>query len=425
MLRPGGTQHGPRRQLFHSLKSWALWQESPGAYRYVVALCVAWTAALGAGLATTSWQPRHLLTFALIVACGSVVLEATRRQGEPAGILSKDMLSAWYLPVAFTLPPVYSLLMPIPFMVIFQLRIRQIGVYRRVFSVAALGLANGAAAWGFHVVSASWTPDLAPGIAALAWAGTALAFAVLATVANSFLVAVVVCLSSPEQTLRGQLLDADNILIDWGEVCIGVILALVAMLNPLLMLVALTPVILLQRGGVHGQLSAAARLDTKTALLNAPTWEREANSEIARAVRTHSPLCVLLLDLDHFKQVNDFFGHLTGDAVIRAVADVLRAQTRDYDRCARFGGDEFAVLLPQADAEEAHRTADRIRKHIEALAVPADDRFVAVSASAGVAQLTASGQDVTDLLAAADVELYRAKRERPPAPTTAWELEKH
>jgi diguanylate cyclase (GGDEF)-like protein len=175
---------------------------------------------------------------------------------------------------------------------------------------------------------------------------------------------------------------------------------------------------------LHGQLEAAARLDTKTTLLNAPTWEREANTEIARAVRTRSPLSVLLLDLDHFKQVNDFFGHLVGDAVIRAVADVLRAQTRDYDQSARFGGDEFAILLPQSDAAEAHRTAERIRKHIEALAVPADERFVAVSASAGVAELTSPEQDVTDLLAAADVELYRAKRARPPAPTSAWELEK-
>jgi diguanylate cyclase (GGDEF)-like protein len=107
------------------------------------------------------------------------------------------------------------------------------------------------------------------------------------------------------------------------------------------------------------------------------------------------------------------------------VAGVLREQTREYDQYARFGGDEFAVLLPQSDAAEAHRTADRIRRHIEALAVPAGERFVAVSASAGVAELTAPDQDATDLLAAADAELYRAKRARPPAPTTAWQLEKH
>jgi diguanylate cyclase (GGDEF)-like protein len=134
---------------------------------------------------------------------------------------------------------------------------------------------------------------------------------------------------------------------------------------------------------------------------------------------------VLLLDLDHFKQVNDFFGHVVGDEVLRGVAGVLRAQTREYDLSARFGGDEFAVLLPHSDGVEAHRTAERIRKHVAALVVPTGETYVAASVSYGVAELMSEDQDVTDLLAAADVELYKAKRARPPAPTTAWELEKH
>ena len=153
----------------------------------------------------------------------------------------------------------------------------------------------------------------------------------MAIFVSNVLVAIAVKASSPEQTLRGQLFDSESLVIDWGEVCIGVILALLCSLNPLLALVALTPVVLLQRGLLHDQLSAAARLDSKTALLNAPSWEREANSEITRAVRTRTALSVLLLDLDHFKQVNDFFGHMAGDDVIRAVAGVLRAQTREYD----------------------------------------------------------------------------------------------
>jgi diguanylate cyclase (GGDEF)-like protein len=402
-----------------------LWQQPRGVVGYVLGLSSVWAVALAVGLTTTHARAGDLLGFALLIACGSVAIEVTRRQGEPAGVSAKDLLSAWYLPIAYTLPPVYSLLAPIPFFVVTHFRIRRGPVYRRVFSVASIGLSNWLAASAFHRFSASWSVDLAPGVDALVWTAAALVFAVMSALVSATLVAIAVKASSPEETLRGNVLNGVDLTIDWGEVCIGVILALVCMLNPLLALVALTPVVLLQRALMHDQLSKAARLDGKTALLNAPTWEREANSEIARAIRTHQPLCVLLLDLDHFKQVNDFFGHLTGDAVIRAVADVLRAQTRDYDQSARFGGDEFAVLLPQADAEEAHRTADRIRKHIEALAVPADDRFVAVSASAGVAELTSEGQDVTDLLAAADIELYRAKRARPPAPTTAWELEKH
>jgi diguanylate cyclase (GGDEF)-like protein len=425
MLRPGGTQHQRETRSLRHITSWALWKEPGAVGCYVVGLTTLWTGALAAGLLTTDASATDLLTFALLVACGSVALEATKRQGEPAGVAAKDLLSAWYLPIAYTLPPVYSLLAPIPFLVVTHLRVQQTGLFKRVFSVASIGLSNWLAAAAFHGFSASWSVDLAPGVDALVWTAAALVFAVTSALVSATLVAIAVKASSPEATLRGQIFNRDSLTIDWGEVCIGVILALVCMLNPLLALVALTPVVLLQRTLLHDQLEAAARHDAKTELLNGPAWEREVDAEIARAVRTRSPLSVLLIDLDHLKQVNDFFGHLVGDAVIRGVADVLRAQTRDYDQCARFGGDEFAVLLPQSDAAEAHRTADRIRKHIEALAVPAGERFVAVSASAGVAELTAAGQDVTDLLAAADVELYRAKRQRRPAPTAAWDLEKH
>jgi len=423
MLRPGG---GRRRGdgIASRLRSWDLWHERALVACYVIGLFTLWAVVLGVALVTTSVQRDHLLTFALLLGCGAVALEATRRQGEPAGILAKDLLSAWYLPIACILPPVYSLLAPIVFMTLTQFRVRRAPVYRRTFSVASIGLTNGLTAVGFQAVAATWSPELAPGLAVLPWTASALAFAVLAIFVSNALVAIAVKASSPEQTLRAQLFDSESLVIDWGEVCIGVILALLCSLNPVLALVALTPVVLLQRGLLHDQLSAAARLDSKTALLNAPSWEREANSEITRAVRTRTALSVLLLDLDHFKQVNDFFGHMVGDDVIRAVAGVLRAQTRDYDLCARFGGDEFAVLLPQSDGEEAARTAQRIQRHISGLGVPAGETFVAVSASIGVAELTSPEQDVTDLLAAADVELYKAKRLRPPAPTSAWELEK-
>jgi diguanylate cyclase (GGDEF)-like protein len=435
MLRAGGAQRrdllrrgGDRRNppLRQRLGAWAIWREPVLVPVYVLGLCLAWSVAVVAGLLTTQPRLDHALTFVLLVACGALAVESTRRQGEPVGMLVlKDLLSAWWLPIAFVLPPVYSLLAPVPLMLLVQFRVRRYVVYRRVFSVAAIGIAHGLASMAFHSVSRSWSVDLTSGAGVLAWTGIAVGCAFLATVVNTALVAFAVKASTPEETLRGLMFDSDNLVIDWGEVCIGVILALLCTLHPLLALLALTPVLLLQRGLLHDQLSAAARLDTKTALLNAPTWEREASSEIARAVRTRSALSVLLLDLDHFKQVNDFFGHLVGDDVIRGVAGVLTAQTREYDRSARFGGDEFAVLLPQADAEEAQRTAERIRRNVAGLAVPTANGFVAVSISVGVAHLASPDQDITDLLAAADSDLYRAKRQRPPAPTTPWELVRH
>ena len=129
----------------------------------------------------------------------------------------------------------------------------------------------------------------------------------------------------------------------------------------LLLLVALPPVILLQRSLMHQQLAAAARTDPKTGLLNATAWQREADAEVVRALRTGTPLALLLMDVDHFKRVNDNHGHLIGDEVLRALAVELRRQVRESDVVGRFGGEEFTVLLPGTDDAGAYGIAERLR----------------------------------------------------------------
>ena len=121
---------------------------------------------------------------------------------------------------------------------------------------------------------------------------------------------------------------------------------------------------LLQRSMRHAQLLNASRIDSKTGLLNAGTWEREAASEVARAVRTRSPLALVLIDVDHFKLVNDLHGHLAGDKALRSIAHAFRIFLRGYDLVGRFGGEEFALLLPQTSAADARQIAERVRAHI-------------------------------------------------------------
>jgi diguanylate cyclase (GGDEF)-like protein len=353
-----------------------------------------------------------LLVFLLLVGCGAVSVEATRRQGEPAGVLTRDLLGAWWIPIAVMLPPMYSLLAPVPLMALFQVRVRKTVLHRRVFSAAVIGLAYASASWALHLGSDAWSDGgIQVGAGPLLWAGLAILAGLLGSAMNTLLVAVAVRISNPTDSLRSLLWDREDLIVEAGEICTGVLLAIVAGLNPLLALIALVPVILLQRALMHDQLSAAARLDAKTGLLNASTWEREAASEIARARRTGTPLVVMLADLDHFKQVNDRHGHLVGDEMIKAVADVMRSQLREYDRCSRFGGDEFAVLLPQSQLHEALHTAERIRRRVAGLAIPAGPTMVQTTMSIGVAPLTSANQDVTDLLAAADASLYRTKAE--------------
>jgi diguanylate cyclase (GGDEF)-like protein len=156
------------------------------------------------------------------------------------------------------------------------------------------------------------------------------------------------------------------------------------------------------------------RTDTKTGLLNASIWEPEAADEINRAVRTGTPLAVALVDIDHFKGVNATYGHLVGDKALRAVADALRSQLRPYDLAARFGGEEFAILLPHAREADALNVAEHLRRHIAAMSIPVGDDaesgpYFRLTISVGVAALDGASCELTDMLAVADAALYHAK----------------
>ena len=133
---------------------------------------------------------------------------------------------------------------------------------------------------------------------------------------------------------------------------------------------ALPLVALLHRSFRHAQLVDASRIDAKTGLLNAGTWLREARLETARAARTRTPLAVAIADIDHFKNVNDTFGHLAGDAVLAALASALNALLREADLTGRFGGEEFCILLPGTDAAEARQITERLREKISRIATP-------------------------------------------------------
>jgi diguanylate cyclase (GGDEF)-like protein len=159
---------------------------------------------------------------------------------------------------------------------------------------------------------------------------------------------------------------------------------------------------------------ALADIDIKTGLLAAGTWDREAEAEINRAVQAGIPVAVALVDIDRFKAVNDIYGHPAGDKALRAVTDALRSQLRAYDLAGRFGGEEFAILLPHAREADAINFAERLRAHIAAMSIPVGDDaesgpYVTLTISAGVATMDGENRELTDLLAAADSALYHAK----------------
>ena len=154
----------------------------------------------------------------------------------------------------------------------------------------------------------------------------------------------------------------------------------------------------------NGQLEALATLDGLTGIKNHRAFQERLEEETSRAGRYGSPLSLLMLDVDHFKQYNDAFGHPAGDEVLKEVAGLMRECSRDTDVVARYGGEEFAVILPQTDPQGAAVIAERIRQAIEK--APWAGR--AVTASLGVATLDPAWTG-GELIAAADRALYQSK----------------
>ena len=158
--------------------------------------------------------------------------------------------------------------------------------------------------------------------------------------------------------------------------------------------------------GVVSRLTDAAGTDALTGISNRREFEERFAHELERSVRSGSPMGLVVLDLDWFKEINDRFGHDAGDRALKTVAGVLEEQTRRIDMVARLGGEEFAVVAPDAGEEEAYRLAERLRRAIKQ-AFGAHAR--PLTTSCGVATFPASGGTTSDLLRAADRALYAAK----------------
>jgi diguanylate cyclase (GGDEF)-like protein len=164
---------------------------------------------------------------------------------------------------------------------------------------------------------------------------------------------------------------------------------------------------------LHETVQRQAVTDELTGLFNHRRFQEVMTQEVERARRYGQEMGLIMLDIDNFKRVNDTYGHLQGDMVLREVARVLRQSSREIDEPARYGGEEMAVALPQTDLEGAFRFAERVRRRIEALDLPLldGDGTLKVTASFGAASLATSTGDGKDaLVAAADAALYRAKR---------------
>jgi diguanylate cyclase (GGDEF)-like protein len=326
--------------------------------------------------------------------------------------LKRDMTSVWAVCGAVALRPAsaVALLGTVVVYVWFRQQ-RPAGqpLHRKCFNAATALIGCLTAGYVVHAGQHVW--------GALPWSLSGSVSVIAAIVVYTTVNRGLVTLALTSVGVRGRVLlgSRDDNLIEIATLCLGGLVALAVLHVPWLAALVIAPMVTLQRGALVRELEMAATTDAKTGLLNAVAWEHVAQREISRARRDKYSVAVLIIDIDRFKLVNDRFGHLIGDTVLRGVGRCISDEVREYDSVGRFGGEEFVAVLPEVDDAAAMVVAERVRARVNDLRVSTlldrvgeDDNDV-LAVSIGVACWPADGDELSDVLHAADSALYRAK----------------
>ncbi|MGX7677827.1 GGDEF domain-containing protein [Jatrophihabitans sp. DSM 45814] len=323
-----------------------------------------------------------------------------------------DMTSVWTFAGVVALPMGLSATLAIVITTsMFGLRLRNgRPPHRQVFNAATVVLACIAGSAVLHDARPHFAL-LSPGATEAVCVAIAI---VIYTLVQTTLVGGAIYLAAHPIPVRSLFGTWEENALELATLCLGGMTAIVALYVPWLTALAVVPMVVLQRGALFKQLEAAATTDQKTGLLNAVTWRQIVGKELARAERDRQGAAMLIIDMDKFKSVNDTYGHMVGDAVLKAAADALTTELREYDTIGRFGGEEFVALLPDVNPDVLSVITERVLARIRALEIQSPDNpdrmLTGFSASIGVALYPHHGTEVELLLHAADAALYEAKR---------------
>ena len=244
-----------------------------------------------------------------------------------------------------------------------------------------------------------------------ALAGAAACAVVVAV--NHGLLAVMLFVARGHSIRESALFSGENLSADLVLAAMGIVVSYVWLRDAWLVAFAIAPLLLIRRSLRLPRLEEETRVDPKTGLFNARHFAAALADELASASRLGRQLSVIIADLDLLRDVNNRYGHLAGDAVLVGIADIFRRELRPYDVPIRFGGEEFAILLPETSPERAVGIAERIRRAVADTAFEAktSSEPIHVTISMGVAGFPGDAKDANELVHLADLAVYRAKLE--------------
>ncbi|HEU5270438.1 MAG TPA: GGDEF domain-containing protein [Jatrophihabitans sp.] len=414
-LQVSGSAHDRQWPLGRRLRAWEIWATPRAMCAYVLlveAIVLPWALLLplAGGVGTTDLARAGLIA-GLAICFEELSIRTARLRNRLASYSYVDMNSVWTFGAAVVLPA--ALIAPLCVVVIGNtwLRHGRSGGYRiyRQFFAGTVALASCYLAHAVLLVEPGRLPITTRPASVLCLCAALAGY----MVANAGLLHTAIYLAVRPADLRSLFGSWDDIALELATLCLGGMIALALLRSPLLAMLVIPPMYVLQRSVLTKQLEIAATTDAKTGLLNAATWHQVASVELARAERERYGAALLIIDMDNFKLINDAHGHLTGDDVLKAVADCLAEEMRGYDSVGRFGGEEFVVVLSEVDEFSALTISERLRVRIGSLQVPsrADDSILTgLSCSIGLACYPSHGTDAETLLHAADAAMYAAKR---------------
>ncbi|WP_240691456.1 GGDEF domain-containing protein [Amycolatopsis nivea] len=396
---------------------WRMWSLPKPARAFVLVVDIAAVAAVV--LAARSWPASGqwalagwLAGCAVIHLHASHAIERIRRDQSHSPYV--DLCSVWIFAGVLTLPPLLELGL---IAVIYGHRWVLVNRFdahrpphRTVFTAATLALSATAATTVLH---AAGHPALAGSAIRPDWSDVLVIIAAAAVqwTVNTVLVAVVIhCTTTVKHAGEALGSRSDN-LLEVSQLALGVFVALALWWWPPAALLMIIPVLALHQCVLLDQLRLAARTDHRTGLLHAIAWQDQAKAELARVQAEHGQVAVLMIDLDWFKTINDTHGHLVGDEVLLKVAKAITTSVRRGDSVGRYGGEEFAVLLPGVDEAETRDIAERIRTRIHTLSLsdPSGHPIHLTATLGGAVYPDIPEESIEGLLRAADAALYAGK----------------